>query len=146
MISKIPGFEKYLVTEDGRVFNAATKKPLRTFVTQRGYERVGLYVPEIGKQRRHFVHVLVAAAFLGPKPEGFTVNHKDENKLNNRANNLEYLSPADNVRYSIGRFSKEDLEVIRYLIKRGVSDPKIASCFEVCAGTIQCIREGRTWT
>jgi hypothetical protein len=30
--------------------------------------------------RKHFVHRLVAAAFLGPCPEGFEVNHKDRDR------------------------------------------------------------------
>lgn len=45
------------------------------------------------------VHRLVAKAFI-PNPDNLeTVNHKDENITNNRADNLEYLSVADNVRY-----------------------------------------------
>lgn len=47
------------------------------------------------------VHRLVAAAFLGPS--NLTVNHKDENPLNNRVENLEYMTVGDNVRYSACR-------------------------------------------
>lgn len=53
-----------------------------------------------GKHKLMLVHRLVASAFI-PNPQGLeTVNHKDENKLNNAANNLEWMSAADNTAYS----------------------------------------------
>ena len=47
------------------------------------------------------VHRLVAFSFLGPPPcVGSThVNHKDLDKGNNSADNLEWVSPADNLRH-----------------------------------------------
>jgi len=42
------------------------------------------------------VHTLVACAFLGPRPEGLEIDHIDRNKLNNRANNLRYVTHEDN--------------------------------------------------
>lgn len=45
------------------------------------------------------VHRLVADAFI-PNPEGkSTVNHKDENKENNCADNLEWMTFAENTQY-----------------------------------------------
>jgi hypothetical protein len=52
------------------------------------------------KQSKDFlVARLVARTFLGEPPEGFTVNHIDGNRFNNRVNNLEWLSRADNIRH-----------------------------------------------
>lgn len=46
------------------------------------------------------VHRLVAVAFLGDPPEEkMTVNHKDGNRQNNKVDNLEWLSLADNIRH-----------------------------------------------
>ena len=45
---------------------------------------------------RPFVHTLVARAFLGERPEGYVVNHKDGDKNNSRPGNLEYVTRADN--------------------------------------------------
>ena len=46
------------------------------------------------------VHRLAAEAFL-PNPQNLeTVNHKDENKLNNDVSNLEWMNRTDNVAYS----------------------------------------------
>lgn len=52
----------------------------------------------IGKSnsKLKFVHHLVAYNFLGPRSEGLQIDHKDRNKLNNKANNLEYVTPFEN--------------------------------------------------
>ena len=68
-----------------------------------GYLRVGLY--KEGKIKFYAIHKLVATAFL-ENPMGFTdVNHKDENKQNNRADNLEFCSRLYNNTYN-GRAKK----------------------------------------
>lgn len=69
-----------------------TKKP-------RGYLRVHLC--KNGTCRDEFVHRLVAIAFI-PNDDIFatTVNHKNEDKTDNRVENLEWLSLGDNLRYS----------------------------------------------
>ena len=49
--------------------------------------------------RTEYVHRLVAAAFLGlpPSPEHTQINHKDGMKSNNGVENLEYVTPAENL-------------------------------------------------
>ena len=50
------------------------------------------------------VHRIICEAFHGPPPSpDSVVNHKDENRGNNDEQNLEWLSFADNVRYSQSR-------------------------------------------
>jgi hypothetical protein len=47
--------------------------------------------------RRQTLHVLVAEHFLpGPPSDGHCVNHIDGDKTNNCANNLEWVTPAEN--------------------------------------------------
>ncbi|MBS4194358.1 HNH endonuclease signature motif containing protein [Lederbergia citri] len=48
----------------------------------------------------YYTHLLVAEAWIGPIPEGMTVNHKDLNKFNNEVENLEIISKSDNLKHA----------------------------------------------
>lgn len=91
--------EKYLVSSLGRVKSLKSGKPriLKTFVNNKGYERVALSVN--GEVRYYLVSRLVAQAFC-PNDDPLhktTVDHIDGNKLNNHAENLRWLSLSENV-------------------------------------------------
>ena len=63
---------------------------LKTKYNNRGYLMVSLY--KNGKQKTRYIHRLVAGAFI-PNPNGYSeINHRDENKVNNYANNLEWCT------------------------------------------------------
>jgi hypothetical protein len=72
---------------------------------QHGYLGVPLYGKGGHKTRgfrTHSVHRLVAEAFI-PNPNNLPeVNHKDEDKTNNRADNLEWMSHYENTHYGTG--------------------------------------------
>lgn len=107
----IKGYEGlYQVSNLGRVKSLPKlkKTPTTTYYTKemikksnlcKGYLRLPLC--KEGHTKSFFVHCLVAQAFLGDA-NGLTVNHKDENKLNNKADNLEYMTLAENIRYGGG--------------------------------------------
>lgn len=89
---------RYLVSSEGRVMNAKTKRILRTSKDQRGYEKVAMF--KMDRNRRFKVHRVVAMAFI-PNPEGKKqVNHIDGNKQNNRADNLEWVSNEENMHHA----------------------------------------------
>ena len=60
-----------------------------------GYKTV--HLSHNGETQILKVHSMVANAFIGPRPEGKQVNHIDGNKMNNSAENLEYLTPSENI-------------------------------------------------
>lgn len=64
-----------------------------------GYWQVSLQKDH--KRKNHYVHRLVAEAFLGDIPEKHQVNHIDYNKSNNNVDNLEIISPSLNTKHSI---------------------------------------------
>ena len=65
----------------------------------RGYLQVELH--KYGNRKMFTVHRLVALAFVDGFAENREVNHIDENKHNNRADNLEWVTTSENVRHSI---------------------------------------------
>ena len=72
-------------------------KILKLSKNNRGYLVISLN--KNGKRKNFKVHRLVAIAFL-PNPNNLeTVNHINENKLDNRVENLEWMSYEDNINY-----------------------------------------------
>ena len=94
----IPGFEgNYLVSDVGQVWSIRRGICLKPKIDRYGYEVVTLSIK--GKAYSRTVHRLVAQAFL-PNPNNLaTVNHINENKVDNRVENLEWMSVADNDNY-----------------------------------------------
>lgn len=75
-------------------------------------KRVSLW--KNGKSQSYLVARLVAMTFLGNPPKGYTVNHKDGNRLNNNIENLEWLSLGDNVRHAFatGLMSRNQKDIV----------------------------------
>lgn len=103
----VVGFEGvYSVSTLGRVMRVKggagcqAGRILKPDTVTKGYLRVCLYMGKRGNARRPMVHQIVAAAFLGPCPSGYQVNHIDGNKTNNRPGNLEYVTLFDNIRHA----------------------------------------------
>ena len=66
---------------------------------KRGYYCIGL--SKNGKSKTTAIHRVVAKAFIPNAKNYKFVNHKDENKLNNNANNLEWCTKQYNTEYSL---------------------------------------------
>lgn len=86
----------YAITRDGNVWSYKSKKFLKPKLAS-GYCQVVLC--KDGKRKTHYIHRLVAKAFI-PNPNNLPeVNHKDECKTNNCVDNLEWMSRIDNINY-----------------------------------------------
>lgn len=94
----IPNYEGlYQVSDYGEVKNVKRGMTLKQCKHRLGYLSVMLY--KDGQPKRIMVHRLVAMTFLeNPNLLGF-VNHKDENKTNNRVDNLEWCTREYNLKY-----------------------------------------------
>ena len=97
-------YEDYWVTEDGQVWSE--RKNRNHFLKQcsapnkqnnpKDYKKVYLYNGNGRSIVR--VHRLMMETFYGKCPDGYVVDHIDNNPSNNHISNLRYLSQADNTR------------------------------------------------
>jgi hypothetical protein len=69
------------------------------------YRRVQLR--DFGRNATIYVHHIVADAFIGPRPEGLEVNHKDRDPSNNQPENLEYVTHSQNMRHAVATGRKQ---------------------------------------
>lgn len=98
-IFKRIGETNYEVSNTGKIRNRNTMKELKLNIQSAGYAQIGLWDQEERVSKRHMVHRLVAEAFI-PNPENLPqINHKDENKLNNNVENLEWCTHEYNMDY-----------------------------------------------
>ncbi len=128
---------------------------LKPKVPSHGYPAVTL-----AGGRQELVHSLVAAAFLGPRPDGNYVDHIDGDKKNPKLVNLEYVSPGENAKraYAIGlkkhiqptgdanpatKLSKEQVVEIKSTPYRRGGDPYFARKFGVSTSAVYYVRTGR---
>ena len=94
---EIEGYEGlYWVSDQGRVKNREGK--ILKSQNKDDYLRITLSKNNI--KRKYFIHRVVALAFIPTSdPEKTQVNHKDENKFNNRVDNLEWCTAKYNSNY-----------------------------------------------
>lgn len=111
-----------------------------------GYYSVNLSTKEKIVSKK--IHVLIALTFLGERPKGSDVRHKDGNKLNNALSNIEYGTRSENMLdgYKIyGRtmycqkLSPEIAKIIRKEYSEGFSYSKLAQKYSVAKSTIGAI-------
>lgn len=123
-INKIKGFEHindgYYVSYDGRVFSLRDKHGNVSFENKhelKQSEKTGgyLYVTVTTKHNKlNYIRVnrLVAKAFVkGETSKRKYVNHNDEDRKNNHADNLSWVTPKENNDWSLSKkVYKYDLE------------------------------------
>lgn len=91
---KIPGYSKYDITENGDITLIATGEPVARHVsTANSYRYTWVYIIPDGDIKPHQtnLHVLVALAFHGPRPDGHVVKFLDGDTRNVCASNLAWV-------------------------------------------------------
>lgn len=92
----IDEFPKYMISNFGRVKNNKNRI-LKTSTHRDGYKQIGLRKNKKSYERK--IHRLVAIAFI-PNPKNKpVVNHIDEDRENNQADNLEWMTIKENNLY-----------------------------------------------
>jgi hypothetical protein len=158
--ANVAGYD-YQVFEDGAVWSV---KGFKFMKPQRQRKKNGKYYVYVrlskgGKVKKHYIHRLVAEAFV-PNPENKpTVNHKDGNTENNVHSNLEWSTMQEQVDHAwetgLTKSSGErcvtskltSLEVCEILAlhRSGTSQAELARSFGISTTQMNRIVNGQSW-
>lgn len=141
---------EYECDEKGNIYRKGSNIPLKSYRDLRGYLQVKLSVN--GKPFNAKVHAVIANTWIGPRPEGAIIEHKDLNKHNNAVHNLEYISQRENVARAQVRvknkryLSFEEVQYIKKKIKDGYSFREIGAEMDLPFWVIRDIAIGKTYS
>lgn len=143
--------DDYEITKEGDIINLRWGgRKVKPQPNGKGYLRVHI----AGKM--YFVHRLVAEKYV-PNPDNKPqVNHKDGNKLNNCANNLEWVSNQENRNHAVENklqvygekcsYAKLTWAGVNYIREhKELSNIELAKMFNVSRSTIVDVRRFRSW-
>ena len=143
--------DDYDITYDGNIINKHNGYILKGQPNSKGYLRIC-----IGK-KFYFIHRLVAEKYIPNPNNKEQVNHKDGNKLNNSANNLEWVNNQENRTHAVKDFlhlqgedcpySKLDWKAVEYIRANPdhLLQRELGEMFGVSRSTIGDIIHYRTW-
>lgn len=152
-------FKNYRTDEDGNVWNAKRNHILAKDLHKSGYYRVRLC--QDNKKYSKFIHRMVAQKYI-PNPENKPeVNHKDSDRLNNHASNLEWVTSSENSMHSftygsrvaikgtnkkLSKLTDEDvLEMRKIYANNKISHIELGKKFGVSGSTCGRIIIGKAW-
>ena len=141
MYKEVVGYRGYFVSEDGEIITSHKrngKTKLKPYIDKDGYARVALYSD---KDKRVWigVHKVVALAFVGGYSEGLVVNHKDYNKLNNKAENLEWVTPLENAKYSMANILRGNQRLYKPVVRIDDNGSRVEYPSMSCAARVNSL-------
>ena len=130
---------------------------MRAYIAQNGYPTVSIAAN--GKRKKFLVHRLVARAFVDGYQDGLSVNHKNCIKTDNRPENLEWVSLAENTRlqwkdglvdlrgdnHPSAILKTEQVATAKRLMDSGARVPDIAAILGISVSMAYKIKQGRRW-
>lgn len=151
----IEDFSNYEVSNLGRVRNRLSLVILKPSSVPY-IDRLHVCLCRSHEVKTVTIHKLVANAFLGSCPPNYEINHIDLDHRNNRADNLEYLTHADNQKHSVkvrgkawgacdkpSAFNTDEAEKVRLAYARVPSYAAVGRMFNVSPTTIKRVVHGR---
>ena len=134
----------YSISNLGRVYGVKRKKILRQFKDLRGKQWVSLC--QEGKRKSHLVANLIAAAFIGPAPEGLVAVRGPLGEAYSGVENLSYEPDPLIDRCNRPKLTREQvLEIRARYQERGLSLTKTAEQYGVSIPTIHHIIKRNIW-
>ena len=156
-VKDIEGFKGYKISNTGVVFGLKGNIK-KQYTTDRGYQVVALF--SNGKNNTKRVHRLVLETFKCPCPKGKECNHKNGNKQDNRIENLEWITHAENLShcFKIGtrshkgenhnrtKLTNPQVFYMKQAIKKELlSLRNIAKVFNASYGCVKSIKYEKAW-
>ena len=111
---------KYIVSSAGEIINIRTGHILVGEVKNSGYRMVIL--SDSGRMKNVNIHRIVADAFCEKKDGCNEVNHINGNKLDNRAENLEWVSRKENLQHAFETGLMENSTVPKQVIATSIEN------------------------
>lgn len=167
---EIPGFEGYYQASDlgrimsmTRIVKAGGERPHEKLINWRilkpswshGYHSYVLWKDHVGTTIR--AHSAVAYAFLGLRPEGAYVCHRDGDRANNCLSNLYYGTPTENVadarrhgtlaigeKAGAAKLTSQDVKRIREMAKTH-AQREISDKFGISQAQVSRVINGSHW-
>lgn len=155
----IPNFTRYAISSNGIILNKRYRKLMKYSYDRQGYANLHL-ISDDGKDVHCKIHCLMMAAWIGPRPEGMVVHHKDSKEYHNELYNIEYVTQADNIYESFIcgdqamqiKRSPNDVKYICSLINKGFDNGEILDILNKYGEerhayhvALNDIRSKRTW-
>ena len=124
-LKEIPDFLGYYASDNGEIFTTLKQgcrnrydlskrtalKKLKVRFTKQGYGRVYMRRESTNKREDVYIHRIIAELFI-PNPDNLPeVNDLDNDRGNNKSNNLEWITRIDNIGYAItnGNMTRNEL-------------------------------------
>ncbi len=115
-----------------------------------------------GERFSKHLHILMLETFVGPRPQGLIACHFDDDRTNNRLENLRWDTPKNNCldaarngrqaedwalgsRNNLAKLHENDIPEVRRLLNEGYTQKEVGLRFGVSHAAIGYIAEGKTW-
>lgn len=99
MWKKLKEDHNYMISENGQIMRRNNGLILKPFINNYGYYRVSLYTGSRKTRKNYLVHRLVASNWLGELDDNKYIDHINQDKSNNRVDNLRIVSHEENMHY-----------------------------------------------
>ncbi len=156
---RVRGLDRRVVRKN-KGFLKIKGRILRPAISSSGYLSVSLSKNSRGLT--HNIHRLMAEHFIDNPNNYKCVNHLDGNKLNNNIPNLEWCTYSQNSIHAhnsglmdnkakgsksyLSKLNEDDVKNIKKMIRKGLSNKKIKTFYDIDVSTISSIKIGRTWS